>query len=402
MSDRFRIGLDLFTLDPEYTGGVNTFALGLLSGLYESLPNNYSLMLIVSKRNKKHLSKIIEGKNIEIIEPKVSFFYTYFNRLITYASWFIKEFRIRYWFDKIFRKSLMRSIDSEIDALILPTTTFNFYAVEVYTVLCIHDIQQEFYPNNFTFHQLILRWAPYRLSAWRASTIQVSSEYIKNTITEKFKFTSTKDFFVVPEGVDPHRFSISTFSQRPIKLQDACAGKFIFYPAQIWRHKNHILLMHALGKFRDRMGFEMPCVLTGQDYGYWEEIDYVKKKLGLRLVQYLGRVELSEVIWCYKNSLAVLALGNHESSSLPVREGAVFGKPLICSNIPPNIEASKHINMQLFDVDDDLSLYKAICDIYFDDGSIFKAAIENIEIIKNYHWGSIANNYIKKCQIYAR
>ena len=402
MPDQFRIGFDLYALDPEYSGGVNTFALGLLNGLYESLPKDWRLKLIASKKNRNFLSKFIDGKNIDIIEPKVSFFYRYTNRLIGYVSWFLREFRIRYWFDKVFRKSLNRAIESEIDALILPTTTFNFYGLNIPTILCIHDIQQEFYPQNFTFHQLVLRWMPYRLSAWRASTIQVSSNYIKETIIEKFPFTSEKDFLVAPEGVDPQIFSLSAISKRPAILDDGSAGKFLFYPAQIWRHKKHILLLYALAKFRDRMGFEISCVLTGYDYGYWAEVDCFREKLGLCYVYYLGRVELSELMWCYKNSLAVLALGTHESSSLPVREGAVFGKPLICSNIPPNIEASKHINLQLFDVESDDSLEKSISDIYFDDGSFSSAAKENMGIIKDYYWNSIAKAYINKCQVHLR
>ena len=55
MSNRFRIGLDLYGLDPEYLGGVNTFAFGLLNGLYDALPKNCELILICSKRNKKLL-----------------------------------------------------------------------------------------------------------------------------------------------------------------------------------------------------------------------------------------------------------------------------------------------------------------------------------------------------------
>lgn len=402
MPDQFRIGLDLYSLDPEYSGGVNTFALGLLNGLYESLPKDCELKVILSKRNRKFLEKILDGRNIEIYEPSEVFFYRYINGFIVYISWLFKEFRIRYWFDKIFRKSLSRSIEAEVDALILPAVLFNFYGLKVPTILCIHDIQQEYCPQNFTFHNLVARWAPYRLSAWRAKTIQVSSNYIKQTLIEKFPFTSEKDFLVAPEGVDPQRFSLRALSKKPSGLGNGFVGKFLFYPAQIWKHKNHILLMHALAKFRDRMGFEIPSVLTGYDYGYWSEIDLVRERLGLGSVYYLGRVELSEIIWCYKNSLAVLALGRHESSSLPVREGAVFGKPLICSNIPPNIEASKHINLQLFDAESEDSLDEVISNIWFDDGSISFAAMRNIEIIRNYHWSSIAKTYIEKCQAHLR
>jgi len=398
MSNQLTIGLDLYALDAEYIGGINTFALGLMTGLLnaqEKCKLKYKLVIIASAKNKKYIKSLV-GEGVEIIVPKLTVKYKYINRMVNYCSWIFKEIRLRYWMDKVFRKSLNNYIQSKLDALIVPTTVLNFYGLNIPTILCIHDIQQEYFPENFTKKQLILRWMPYRLSAFRASIIQVSSNYIKTTIIEKFDFTLEKVFLIAPEGVDPERFSHNAKEQKPTGLDDIDRGKFLFYPAQLWKHKNHTLLIRALAEFRNQMGFEMPCVLTGHDYGCWAYIDSLCKKLNLRQVAYLGKVEINELIWCYKNALSVLALGKHESSSLPVREAAIFGKPLICSNIPPNIEISSEITMQLFNVDSSISLKEAITDLYYDDGSISSSAKKNMEVIKKYYWDKIAKKYVEK------
>lgn len=291
---------------------------------------------------------------------------------------------------------LSRQIEAAVDALIVPTTVLNFYALNVPTILCIHDIQQEYLPENFTLHQHVLRWAAYRLSSARATKVQVSSRYIRDCLLEKFTFLSPQNFLIAPEGVDTNRFSVAAEDRVPNALLGLEHKIFIFYPAQIWKHKNHALLMHSLAIFRARMGFEMPCVLTGYDYGHWPEIERLRVDLGLKLVFYLGRVDFPELLWLYKNCTAVLALGLHESSSLPVREGAVFGKPLLCSDIPPNLEASEYIHINLFQKDRPESLTDFLVRLNENPADICDVAELNIELVQTLRWNLVARLYIEQ------
>ncbi len=394
-----RIGFDLFSYDPINSDGVATFSIGLLEGFLANTSPDLKFVLLVSHANSSYFLERFRNRNVQIYCVPVSKIWRYLNRFLWIFSWLCREYRLRFWYEFFFRSRLSRAIESQVDALVVPTTVFNFYSLKIPTILCIHDIQQEFYPENFSLKQKILRWASYRLSCDRATIIQVSSRYIYNCLLEKFVFLHPHKLFIAPEGVDANKFSLSVNNIFPKSLANIPLDKFIFYPAQIWKHKNHILLMKALSLFRERKGFEFSCVLTGHDYGYWTEVDRVRLDLELKSIYYLGRVEFSELIWIYKNCSAVLALGLHESSSLPVREGATFGKPLICADIAPNIEASEYLHLNLFKQDSPEALADTLIELHHNQNIIGQTAEQNLGLISKLRWEIIAKMYIDRLSL---
>ena len=49
---------------------------------------------------------------------------------------------------------------------------------------------------------------------------------------------------------------------------------FIFYPAQLWPHKNHYIILKALCRLRDEYRIKIPAVFCGSDKG---NAAYLKK-----------------------------------------------------------------------------------------------------------------------------
>lgn len=391
-----RVGVDVYAFNPASSDGVSTFTLGLVNGLLaNSLPGK-PLVLLASQANESFFRELFAGRNVLIFRVPVPRFARHLNRIIWILSWMFREYRFRYWYELWFRRGLIRQIEAKVGALIVPTTVFNFFALRVPTILCIHDIQHEYHPENFSLHQRMLRWASYRLSCARATAIQVSSLYIQDCLREKFTFLAQHQFLVAPEGVDTNRFSEMAEDRIPKGLPSASRQGFVFYPAQIWKHKNHVLLMHALAAFRAQMGFEIPCVLTGHDYGYWQEVEKIRSALALRSVFYLGRVEFAELLWLYKHCSAVLALGLHESSSLPVREGAAFGKPLLCADILPNVESAEYLHLQLFRQDSPEALADLLVAVHKGTDNIREASAQNKAAIAELRWHVIATKYIDR------
>ncbi len=391
-----RLGVDLYSYDPEVSDGVSTFTLGLVEGLLANIPAVGRLVVLVSQGNEFFFRNLFNGREVDIVRVPVPRSWRYMNRIIWILSWVTREYRLRYLYERWLRRDLSRRIERVVDALIVPTTVFNFFALRIPTILCIHDIQHEYHPENFSLNQRMLRWASYRLSCARATAIQVSSIYIQNCLLEKFTFLDSTNFLLAPEGVDINRFSDKSENRIPQGLQSDIGLGFVFYPAQIWKHKNHILLMHALNAFRSRTGFEMPCVLTGYDYGFWPQVEKLRSSLALHSVSYLGRVEFSELLWLYKNCSAVLALGLHESSSLPVREGAAFGKPLLCADIQPNVESAEHLSLHLFRQNCPDSLTDLMVALHENAGSIREESALNKSAIEALHWNVIAKKYINR------
>jgi glycosyltransferase involved in cell wall biosynthesis len=389
-----RIGIDFYSFDPECSGGVYTFALGITKGLLGNLQHTDSVVIIISEKNKKQLKLMLANLPVTFINISAGPWYRYINRLLWLLAWATGSFKLRFWYDKYFRAHTMNIIDSSIDALIVPVSVLNFYALKSPSVLCIHDIQQEYHPELFTLNQRILRWASYRLSCWKADAIQASSKYIKDCLIEKFKFINPNKIFIAHEGVDLDKFSMAIQGERPETIASLKANSFVFYPAQLWPHKNHSLLIEALSIFRNKMGYELPCVLTGYDYGHWKSIHDLIDRHQLKCVHYLGRVSFAQVLWLYQNCSAVLALGLHESSSLPVREGAVFGRPLICSNIPPNIETQEFLSIRIVDNTNPYDLAGVFFELITNDKEMFAEAAKNTNLVKIFDWNCIAKKYI--------
>lgn len=386
-----RIGFDLFSFDPDYSGGVNTFVLGLLEGVISSRRAEDEIILIVSRYGESRAKEKLGHYPVKFCAIDIGSEFFRVNRILVYASWFLRSFMLRPWFDKYFRATQMQAIDNAVDLLICPTTTLNFYGLKKSTLLCIHDIQQEYHPEFFSLRDRIHRWSTYRASCWAASTIQVSSNYIRKCILEKFPFVSEQKLFLAPEGVDFKKF-LGTQELQPHLDAKIISDGFVFYPAQMWAHKNHLTLVDALKRFRDENGFELNCILTGSDYGFWGQVQKAIEINGLKNIFYLGRVKFEEVVWLYRHSKAVLALGMHESSSLPVREGALFQKPIICSDIEPNIETGKFLNLIYVKTSDAEDLKLKLSLIL--NGYGVEEAQKNSANVLYFDWKAIAERYL--------
>jgi glycosyltransferase involved in cell wall biosynthesis len=137
----------------------------------------------------------------------------------------------------------------------------------------------------------------------------------------------------------------------------------------------------------------LPCVLTGQDFGYWSAVCDRIAALELKQVRYLGRVGFRKLLWIYRNCRAVLALGMHESSSLPIREGTVFGKVLIALDIPPNREVQDHLKLSLVGGADERDLGAALIELRINAGGIVDASARNATLVGRFDWKTIAGEY---------
>ncbi len=385
-----RIGVDLCYLEPAYTGGLSSFSLGLVRGLRAVCAPGDRLVLFVVPRNEAYLRKEFSSRDVEFVSLPLGETSWRIDALTILVSWLLGNFKLRYWYDQLFRAAVMRRIDGSADVVLAPMMLLRFFAARRPALVSMHDIQQEYHPEFFTLRQRIARWAPYRLTGWRAARIQASSRYIAECLREKFTFIDPAKIVVIPESVDRDRFSATARSEPPPELA-AHSGPFVFYPAQIWPHKNHRLLVDALARYREETGKEIACVLTGRDYGDWHRIQKKIGALGLRQVYYLGQVDFVRLLWLYQNCTAVLALGMHESSSLPVREGAVFGKVLIALDIPPNRETSEHLQIVL--VNDSASLARTLTAL--SDPGVVEAGRKNAELVACFDGKTIAGEYYR-------
>jgi glycosyltransferase involved in cell wall biosynthesis len=389
-----KLGIDLSKFDASYTGGVATFALGLTQGLLRSLSPSDRIVLLATRGNRDDLTRRFGRDNVSVVEIDDGTRHRYTTALLGYLGFVCNTFKLPYWYDRVFRSASATKIEGAVDVLIAPMTILPLPLGKVPSILCVHDIQHEYHPDYFSFRERASRWGRYRLSCWVASAVQASSQFVKDCLLEKFEFLPADKIFLAPEGVDFEAFDPEAPMEAALTGTNIESGTFLFYPAQLWPHKNHLLLIEALTAFRDRNGYEMPCLLTGQDCGALESIMVAIDQSGLTKVRYLGKVPFTQLLWLYANCRAVLALGLHESSSLPLREGAVFGKPLICSDIPPNKELENDLFILPFACRSAADLSVKFDALISAGAGLVEKSMQNKVRVRRFNWDGIASQYI--------
>jgi glycosyltransferase involved in cell wall biosynthesis len=108
-------------------------------------------------------------------------------------------------------------------------------------------------------------------------------------------------------------------------------GRYLFYPAQFWAHKNHYNALRALSELD--AGYRM--VLVGADKGQEGHVSKLARELGVAdRVQTLGFVEIDDLVALYRGAHALLYPSFLGPENLPPLEAFALGCPVVASDVP--------------------------------------------------------------------
>jgi glycosyltransferase involved in cell wall biosynthesis len=195
------------------------------------------------------------------------------------------------------------------------------------TLSTIADVQEQFFPQYFTAEQLRGRALVYPHTAHAVTTLLTLSEFSKKSICDAF-------------GVPPDRVRAI-----PLAANDDIVGacphwphelgeppdRFIFYPANLYPHKDHATLLDALVLLH-RRGIDCGGVLTGQPAqpGIDIEAEIARRGLAGR-VRWLGHVAAPTLRWLYENALALCFPSRFEGFGMPLVEAMLCGCPVVAT-----------------------------------------------------------------------
>jgi len=109
-------------------------------------------------------------------------------------------------------------------------------------------------------------------------------------------------------------------------------GKYLFYPAQFWPHKNHIVIIKALSILQS-YGYDFKAVFCGADKGNKRYIQQQVVKYGLvENIKILGFVSAEELISLYRNAFAMLFASMFGPDNIPPLEAMALHCPVICAD----------------------------------------------------------------------
>jgi glycosyltransferase involved in cell wall biosynthesis len=202
------------------------------------------------------------------------------------------------------------------------------------TLAWIADFQHCQLQHMFTPLQRHKRSAKYRAYCSHASGIMVSSEDGKNDC-ESFFPVARGRVDVVPFAVELPSSVLDT-DARAVVAQHGLPPKFFYFPAQMWRHKNHAMLVQALRLLKLR-GADVVVALSGNAADVFRP-DYPRQVLAtveqeglLPNFRFLGHIPYGHIMPLMRAAAAVINPSLFEGWSTTVEEAKALGVPLVLS-----------------------------------------------------------------------
>lgn len=386
-----RIGINCIYIDPEYTGGLNSFTIGLLNGFSNLSPEN-QFIIFVTPHNRDFFTRYSGKPNFTIktihLPSRISLA-VHWRSIRLNSRWVYQTIK------KLIFSKQAKEMDAHCDLLFSTDARSHIYTNKVPTLLSIHDIQHRVFPQFFIGIEQTYREFLCELSIRHTQFIQVSSNFIKNDLLQHFDFLKEKQLLLLREGVDLHFFNNSDKTENQILKKYSLPNEYLFYPAQLWSHKNHITLLKALKRIKERTGIELPLVLTGGKYSSANIILKFISENNMKNIFFLGSVPFEDIKQLHLNAKFLISTSLYESSCLPILEAMACGVPVIASAIPPNMEMAEVFQLNLYETNNAEQLASVIHDCWNNSEKMKKQISNNLKQIPNYSWDNIALQYLE-------
>ena len=371
-----RLGINLVSFKKDYKGGINSFALGLIKALEKK---NIQLNIYTNKESKFFLQKIFKKSKITTIEQSkiIYLFLQLFCLLFNKKKLFIN-------LENAYYKKIKKLIDRECDVFYCPLSYLAPFNLNIPTVSSIHDLQHLHYQNYFNILQLKYRNFSFDETMKKSTILQASSRFIKKDINKFYPNINKNKIKVINEGIsEDFKFKKVNFNKK----------NYIFFPAQLWKHKNHMTVLKSIKFLKDSFRMNIKLIMVGQKFTSSRKIlNFINKNNDLN-IEYLGKVNFKKLIYLYENCKFLISPAIYESSSIPILEACKIGRPVICSDTPPNKELGKKLKINFFKTKDYINLANVIKILWKNNKFIDNQIKFNKKNIHKYSWDKISNDY---------
>ena len=202
------------------------------------------------------------------------------------------------------------------------------------TIVTLHDVQELHFPGFFTAEERAWRAVHFLQYLRDANQVVVSYEHVKADLIEYFAVPADR-IQVVLLNMDKLWFE-NLLDEPPVAIDGLkLPERFIFYPANTWKHKNHLRLLQAIALLRNEQQCNVNLVCTGHLNKHYEaEIAPLLKAAGLEeQVRFIGIVDEPTLFSLYKHCVGVVVPTVYEAGSFPLVESMLLEVPVICSNV---------------------------------------------------------------------
>jgi glycosyltransferase involved in cell wall biosynthesis len=204
------------------------------------------------------------------------------------------------------------------------------------TVAWLPDFQHRHLRDQFGFRAYWRRELGFRAQVGSGRMIMLSSEDARKDCEHFYRRAIGHTAVVRFATVIPA--DLIEASPEKVVQEYQLPPKFFYLPNQFWKHKNHMVVIEALGVLKQQ-GFDVVVSVTGNPLDprhpeYVEQLNARIDSLGLRdNFRILGLVPRRHVISLLRTCVALINPSFFEGWSSTVEEARVLGVPMLLSDI---------------------------------------------------------------------
>jgi glycosyltransferase involved in cell wall biosynthesis len=353
-----RVGLSLLTVRPGKIGGAESYVRGLLRA-YAAGPDEVVILAngAVEDAYRDKTGGAVSLRRVKGLEPEGS-----------------SPRRAA----ALVRATLAPSpIPRDLDVVHYPVAV-RLPRTRLPSVVTLHDIQHHELPHFFSRAQRAYRALAYDASARAATHVITVSEHARQGIIRTLDLAPDR-VTAIHHGIDHARFSPTpTPEDAQLELPD----DFIFFPANLWPHKNHAMLIEALARVP-----RINLVLTGQTYDQGDALLQQARHAGVAdRVHHIGFVDLHQVPMLYRRARALVFPSLFEGFGAPPLEAMACGCPVVVSDAASLPEVTGDAGISV-DARDPQRLADAIHRVLDEGARLVPAGLEHV---KRFSWATAA------------
>ncbi|HLX31769.1 MAG TPA: glycosyltransferase family 1 protein [Gaiellaceae bacterium] len=228
-----------------------------------------------------------------------------------------------------------------IGLVVYPSVTPIAFESGIPYVLAVHDLQHRRYPDlpEFGGDEIPEREYLFGNGIANATLVLVDSEIGKEDVLDFYGDLIAPDrVAVLPflPGVAP---TVTQEDRERVRRVHRLPERYLFYPAQLWPHKNHRLIVEALAELERTDGIAAELVLVGSKLGPIREQCYTElvaraRELGVEgRIRFLGYVPAEDMPALYAEAVALAMPTLFGPTNIPVLEAWALDCPVITSDI---------------------------------------------------------------------
>lgn len=223
--------------------------------------------------------------------------------------------------------------DKGVDLLYCPFTRPQYAEPSVPVVCTVHDLQHVALPEFFGALERAEREHSFRMACHRATFVTAISDFTRASVITHggLQPSATRTIYLRMAGrlalpAGPHDQVLRRLELRP--------GRFLLYPANFWRHKNHEILLDAFARCaKNGLPSDIALVCTGARDARQSAIAGLATDLGIAgRLRFPGHVSDLELAALVSECSGIVFPSLFEGFGLPVLEAMSAGVPVACSN----------------------------------------------------------------------